>query len=67
MWKEFKEFEANHEIICKDIKDYKENETGEDCIVIVYDCITKNCMDDWEGFIRKINELNWQKRDNYNQ
>ena len=58
-WKEFKEFEANHEIICKDIKDYKENETEEDCIVIVYDCITKNCMDDWEGFIRKINEINW--------
>ncbi len=58
-WKEFKEFEANHEIICKDIKDYKENETEEDCIVIIYDCITKNCMDDWEGFIRKINEINW--------
>lgn len=53
-WSEFK---ANHKIICKDIKDYKENETEEDCIV--YDCITKNCMDDWDGFIRKINEINW--------
>lgn len=56
-WREFKKFEANHKIICKDIEDYKENETEEDCIV--YDCITKNCMDDWDGFIRKINEIKW--------
>ena len=56
-WSEFKKFKANHKIICKDIKDYKENETEEDCIV--YDYITKNCMDDWDVFIRKINEINW--------
>lgn len=54
-WNEFKE--ANHKIKCKDIKDYKEDETEEDCIV--YDCITKNCMDEWDGFIHRINEINW--------
>ena len=29
-------------------------------IIVCNDCITKNCMNDWDDFIDKINKINWK-------
>lgn len=29
-------------------------------IIVCNDCITKNCMNDWDDFIDRINKINWK-------
>lgn len=29
-------------------------------IIVCNDCITKNCMNDWDNFIDRINKINWK-------
>ena len=47
------------DIKIKDINVCKKDELiEENCIF--YDCITENCMEDWDDFIDKINKINWK-------
>ncbi|GAA6377276.1 hypothetical protein I230019B6_26370 [Firmicutes bacterium i23-0019-B6] len=54
-WSKFKKLD----IKIKDINVCKKDELiEENCIF--YDCITENCMEDWDDFIDKINKINWK-------
>ena len=47
------------DIKIKDINVCKKDELiEENCIF--YDCITENCMEDWDDFIDKINKIKWK-------
>ncbi len=47
------------DIKIKDINVCKKDELiEENCIF--YDCITENCMEDWDDFIDEYNKMNWK-------